>query len=460
MFVPRLQNSPLFRPTSLVLTTALHTAACQPQEIPLDRPPQFPDDAATGSSDTTATDGSTGDETSGPPDLPDCEPTPCAGLLDKTRGDEGTGLCISFEETQQQVYLNSNGALNGISVTDYNKDGYPDVFLLRNGAPNRLFRNDGGMFQTSTLTTGLNFGGDTQAAIWGDHDYDGDVDLLLVTDAGSDLYENQNGTYELLPDNLGIHDPNPGKTAAFLKGGILIATENGTRFYERLFSDSFTESTLAYGLDDPGDGVAIAVADYDGDGLEDIYLANSTGYNRLFRQLVNESYDSVEDETGTVGSGNSTDVVSFYHNGQDKPDFYVTNYGEAQPSPRNDFFVNQQDGTFIESAQLFGLQDPGNTTQVAVADALGDGLPVVFLGRWEQQNLLYLPVLDDNGDVTHYLDIAHPLGMDINGQTIGAEWLDYDQDGLPDLLVAMANGALHLYHNTTHEVELCPEEDG
>lgn len=86
----------------------------------------------------------------------------------------------------------------------------------------------------------------------------------------------------------------------------------------------------------------------------------------------------------------------------------------------NQFFINNQDGTFVERAGVLGVRNPGQTTVVAGGDFLNEATPAIFLGRWNIQNLLYVPVFDEEGSVSRYRETALPLGMATSGQTLAA----------------------------------------
>jgi hypothetical protein len=186
--------------------------------------------------------------------------------------------------------------------------------------------------------------------------------------------------------------------------------------------------------------------------LQDVYLANSTGRNRLFRNNGDGTYESVETDTGTESSGNSTDAEWVAIHEGELPSLYVANWGVG-----NSFFINQGDGTFTEQAGVLGVRDPGNTTRAAWGNLLAPFVmsPALFIGRWDQQNMLYIPRVDDVGELDRYHETAHPLGMDQTAQTIDAEWIDFDDDGLLDLVVVMADGGIRLYHNQSYEVRVC-----
>lgn len=416
-----------------------------------DDPPAFPD-----ADYEIGTDGGPpADVMNAEPDTePECVPDSCnPGVIDPDRSYEDQGVCLSFNEVHTEEGLVSSVPHNGVSVVDYNQDGLPDIFLLNNGSPNQLFQNTGNGFRNVTLQTGLNRGGNSQDAAWADYDSDGDLDLFLAGSDGSELYKNEDGFFNLLEGTLGIHNQEAGKKAAWLGSGFLLGTENGTRFYRYEGNDEFVEASTEIGLDDPGDASAIAVADYDGDGHDDVYAANIAGQNRLFRNLGNGTYESVETETGTEGSGSSTDAKWVSVNGEALPSLYVTDFYVG-----NQLLINQQNGTFIEEAGPLGIRDPGQTTVSAWGDFINEGAPALFLGRWDQQNLVYVPVINDDGEITGYRETALPLGMATEARTIGAVWFDYDNDELLDLLVVTADGGIELHRNKTREVRLCPEE--
>ncbi|MBI2340844.1 MAG: VCBS repeat-containing protein [Deltaproteobacteria bacterium] len=353
---------------------------------------------------------------------------------------------------------------------DYDQDGLADIYLLNygSGSVNQLFHNNvGGVFEEIASSVGLDVGGDNWDAIFADYDDDNDLDLLTVGDSGTALLKNSAGQFASLSSSKGIADSEPAAAAAWIGSGFLVAGDNGTRLYEYEGSDRFSTdpetSAESAGLDDPGTGSAISLADYDGDGDDDIYLANTTGQNRLFKNLGDGTYQSVEEEAGAVELGNdaSTDVNWITLPGDAFPSVFVADY-----EGNNHFYRNQGDRTFVDQAKDFGLQDPGYTTVSAWAENFINGAPALFLGRWNEEdwdeedkepNLLYIPVTNNSGEVTDFENAAHSAGVNDTGQTLDAGWLDYDNDGYLDLLVILYDGGLRLYRNESHEVQLCDE---
>ena len=129
----------------------------------------------------------------------------------------------------------------------------------------------------------------------------------------------------------------------------------------------------------------------------------------------------------------------------DKEDaIYVANFDAA-----NQCLVKSGE-KFEDKAVEFGLQDPGNTTCARWGDFLGEGIPGLFLCRYDQMNLLYL--LQPDGS---YLNIAYPSHMAEEDSTADAGWLDFDNDGRIDLVAVARSGAIYVYKNETHEISEC-----
>lgn len=382
-------------------------------------------------------------------DSPSCTPDPCPSHILFNDGTEVT--CLHFEEVSRSTGLEPSSSITGVSVADYNGDGRMDVYVLRDSS-NLLFRNDSGRFLFAA-SAGLDLSGRSRGAVFGDADGDGDPDLVLLQETGSHLYQNQGGVFLRTPDGAGIHNTEPGRAGLWMGANFLLGTENGTRVYRPVGGGRYEEAARAVGLDDPGEASAIVASDYDGDGRQDIYVANTTGRNRLFHARADGTYESVEWDLGvTVGDRRSTDAAWVQDRGETRPSLYVANYERG-----NAHFVNRM-GRFVDISGGLGIHDPGNTTRIAWGDFLGTSHPFLFLGRWDQPNILYMPDLSVGGVVSRHVDQAPALGMNVTARTVGAIVFDYDNDGRPDLLVGLTTG-IRLYHNVSRRIRGCPREE-
>lgn len=362
--------------------------------------------------------------------------------------------CMSFTEVHKAMGLEQVGPLLGASVADVNQDKRPDVYLFPEDISNVLYLNQSTGFSNAAASLGLDIGGDTRAAAWGDFDQDSKLDVALMGDSGTVLYRRDNLKYQIVPNPSGIHDNNPARTGVWLGAHLLVATDNGTRFFKHTSGTDFVQEAESSGLWDPGRGSKFAVADYDGDGLLDVYLANLTGKNRLFHALSATQFESVEDKTQTTTIAQAQSMDAEWVSGA--KGLYVANWNTT-----NHYYIQASDGShvFSDMAKKLSLQDSGHTMRAAWGNVVWDAHPFLWLGRWGEVPLLYMPQFNEAGGVIDYLDVSVPMGMSVPPSSddgpIVAEWRDFNQDGMTDLLVAMASGAIYLYQNSSHWVETC-----
>jgi len=419
---------------------------CTSQDkIEPDRPLDLPEP----DSDTSTTDSDTAT-----PD--ECGEDACEGILDANRLSETTTLCITFDEQAAAASLTSTAPHLGLSVADYDSDGAPDIYINNYGTPNQLFRNLGsGQFSDVSLAARLNVGGDTNDVAWNDYDGDGDLDVLLASNSGSILYNNDDGVFTAPSEPQGIHDAFSGTAAAWIGSDIVIGTDSGLRYYQHTSgSSSFTLATTASGLVDVGDANAFAATDSDNDGDDDLYVANTAGENRFFINNGNGTFASAEDTMGLTDSdGQASADASWIDIDATRPNTLSV----CDLDGVNELFVKTGD-TYTDQAREIGISDGGNSMTCPWGTYGPVNSPAQFIGRWEQSNLLFLPTLSEDGSVARYQDAAYLLGMDLADQTVGAKWADVNSDGFDDLIAVTFTGSVLLYMNKSHEVQVCNEE--
>jgi len=226
-------------------------------------------------------------------------------------------------------------------------------------------------------------------------------------------------------------------------------------------------------------GSGVAVFDYDGDGLPDIYVVNAFELdgkrqriphrNALYRNLGNWTFKDVSHEAGVDAAawGNGVCVGDFDDDG--RLDLYVTNWG------RNLLFRNNGDGTFTDRAVQAGVAAGGWSTGCTFFDADGDGDLDLYVARyvsatWDdvvkaQRTMTWrggpkvmvgptgLPgeadlFFENRGDGTFVeASEAHGLTDAARGYGFGVLATDYDDDGRVDLFVANDSTPNFLYHN-------------
>ena len=185
-------------------------------------------------------------------------------------------------------------------------------------------------------------------------------------------------------------------------------------------------------------GSGVAIGDYDGDGLPDIFVVGKTGPNHLFRNLGNFHFEDVTERAGVAGppfTGAWKQGAAFADvNNDGKLDLYVCRFGAP-----NLLYINQGDGTFKEEAAARGLALSDSSGMAAFCDYDRDGWLDVFI----QTNLLDGErhpngqrdrLFHNNRDGT-FTDVTDVAGISGDTQCHAATWWDFDGDGWPDLYV-------------------------
>lgn len=220
-----------------------------------------------------------------------------------------------------------------------------------------------------------------------------------------------------------------------------------------IFSDSLTVLEFEYMYN----GAGVAVADFNLDGLQDIYFTANMTSNRLYKNLGSWKFQDVTDisKTGTTHWSNGVSIVDINQDGY--PDIYVCRGGPRGSSAAdraNLLYINNGkngDGfSFTESAASWGLNDSGYSVQAAFFDYDADGdLDMYLLSNAlvdfnrntsrPKDRTGKAPSVDklfrNNGDET-FTDISQEAGILIEGFGLGVEVCDINTDGWPDLYIS------------------------
>jgi len=210
--------------------------------------------------------------------------------------------------------------------------------------------------------------------------------------------------------------------------------------------------------------------DYDGDGLPDLYVANSIPHwgkknekdcGRLYRNLGEGRFEDVTERAGIHACGLGMGAFWVDLDGDGLLDLYLTNVGP------NTVYWNRGDGTFEEGKNT-GLEDPLLSIGAAFLDYNGDGQVDVVVANyldstpeWEAaQTQLELRVPEDyvgqpshlfrNDGNRHFTDVTISAGLAMNPadtKTLGAAVLDYNGDGRPDLYFVNDRVGNRLFRN-------------
>ena len=258
-----------------------------------------------------------------------------------------------------------------------------------------------------------------------DYDNDGWMDIYLVNSGKADFY------YPAKP----------------LRNALYRNNRDGT----------FTDVTEKAGVGGGGYGMGVAVGDYNGDGLPDLYVTQF-GRNILYRNNGDGTFTDVTEKAGVACAGWSSSAVWFAYDNDGKLDLFVCQFAEFDPAlgcgtdkdgvhhyciprifkPRPSWlFHNNGDGTFTDVSKESGIADHlGKAWGVVAADVNGDGLMDLFVSNDTVANFLFMNrghgKFEETGftaGVAYSEDGRARSGM-------GVDAADFNEDGSMDLFVA------------------------
>jgi hypothetical protein len=278
-----------------------------------------------------------------------------------------------------------------------------------------------------------------------DYDNDGRLDIFAVNGAP-------------------LRDPTPKGTIPQKAG-----PEHWNRLFHQRQDGSFEDVTEKAGLQGMGYGMGVAIGDYDNDGNEDLYV---TGYgsNKLYHNNGDGTFTDVTPRAGVGGSGWSTSAAWVDLDNDGLLDLVVLRYmqwdfddiwcGERKEGLRAyctpDAFRpitplvyhNNGNGHFTEVSQKLGLSKEGKGLGIALADYDRDGHIDLFFANDSMPEFLY-----HNTGHGAFEEVGLPSGVAVDGEGrsyagMGIEFTDYNNDGLPDLVITdLANQMYAVYRN-------------
>ena len=354
-----------------------------------------------------------------------------------------------FEDVTEAAGIRTQGYGTGVAVGDYDNDGYPDLYVT--GFPrNTLYHNHGnGTFSDVTEKAGVGSSGWGSSAVFFDYNHDGLPDLF----AGRYLewdYDKESYCGEHKPGLRAYCHPTKFKAIP-------------SRLFRNNGDGSFTDVTEAAGLAVEGKALGVVAFDYNHDGWLDLYVANDTVRNFLFRNNGNGTFT----ETGLLAevaygssrkpaSGMGTDAADV--DGDGWPELFVTNIDFES----NNLFHNNGDETFDDitvQARLGAIAQLFSGFGTRFVDYDNDGnLDLFVLNGHPMDNISAVregvtpaerPFLLQNQGGARFEEVGAQHGEVFSRQFHGRGLAmgDFDNDGDEDFLIVQNGGPPVLLRN-------------
>ena len=349
----------------------------------------------------------------------------------------------AFEPMQPDVMGAGGNFTNAFA--DYDNDGDLDLFVGFDGKPNRLYRNDKGVFADVAAAVGVADTRPTRAAAWGDFDADGDSDLLLgFTPAQGasvlKVYRNNAGVFVDATADAGLAVPAGAVRQPvwidFDADGdldLFVGYRDRANAMYRNDNGKFTDVAASIGLDDKRRTVGAVWFDYDEDGDLDVAVANMDGdANGLFRNDAGRFTDAAEaagvawgGRAKKLATNGTVRVCAADVDSDGKFDLFAANYGPLG------FFSNRGKGVFEDRSAAWQIAIDSRYDACAFADFDHDGRLDLYVngtitGGASWQDSLFRNTGSSFVDVT-------PAAIRKLQADHGVQWADADGDGDPDL---------------------------
>ncbi len=337
----------------------------------------------------------------------------------------------------------------GCTIADYDNDGYPDILVTAYGRCTLYHNNGNGTFTDVTDKAGVASPGWTTSAVWFDYDNDGKLDLFLCSFVQFSL-----------ANNVFCGDNKLGKRfycipRVFKPTSSLLYHNNG--------DGTFTEVGVGTDIHRMlGKGLGAVATDINGDGLMDLFVANDTVQNFLFVNRGKGKWEEIAlaaevgfSVNGTPRSGMGVDAADF--DGDGRQDLFVANVDQEMFSlyknDGNEFFTDVAAANGIAQATRllsgWGLKFFDYDNDGFVDLILANGHPDDMIDIYSQQVRYKEPLLLFHHDGTKLSNVSAQAGptfqksFPARGLAIG----DYNNDGRLDVLVGNNGGAPVLLKN-------------
>ncbi len=351
----------------------------------------------------------------------------------------------SFTDVTQAAGLANAGNANygmGVTIGDYDNDGYEDIYITNYGSNTLLHNQRDGTFADVTRKAGVAAGGWSASAGFVDYDNDGRLDLFVTRYMQWSPAESKvcGGDYR-----------------TYCPPGSFPATTNV--LYRNNGDGTFTDVSESSGIArKPGRSLGVAFNDYDGDGFQDIFVANDGMEEFLFHNNRDGTFTERAQQAGVAltddGSpyaGMGVDFRDYDNDG--KPDILVTDLARQVYA----LYHNDGDGSFSYRSLQTGL-----AALSAASSGWGVGLVDFDNDGWKDILAAQSHVMDNVEQINPGMHYKEPPLLAINHQGRferaspgtatpvagrGAAFGDLNQDGSMDAVVSVLGGTPKFFYN-------------
>jgi hypothetical protein len=359
-----------------------------------------------------------------------------------------------FADVSKEAGVDAAAWGNGVCAGDVDDDGRLDLYVT-NWGPNFLFRSRGdGTFEEAAEKAGVSAGGWSTGCTFFDADADGDLDLYVARYVETTWDEVVRAKRTLLWRD----GPHIMVGPAGLRG-------EADLFFENLGNGRFREASEAHGLADPARayGFGVVATDYDDDGFVDLFVANDSNPNFLYRNLGNGHFESVGLAAGVALNGEARAQAGMGadagdYDGDSRIDLVLTAFAHD----RNTLYRNVDGRQFEDASEQAGFAAPTFVPMgwgTGFLDADLDGKLDLFFANghifadidnypqlgetYRQKNQLLLNLGGRFRDASARAGAGLQVARVSRGLAIG----DLDNDGDPDLVVSNMDDTPTLLEN-------------